>query len=569
MAVVRQSGLGGIRVSDPEIHEALTKITELLRLWNGEGRDPLDRIITLRDLVEGTDAAEALRRAGFDVPSGSTLGELLTPGGSGVDRTPPPKPTNLQAAGAFNSVILTWEFPESYTGAMFEIHRSAADDLGQADLVGLAKGRVYTDQVQPGSQYYYWVRAVSAAGVDGPFNDVAGTLGETAEDPKTVVAIITQKKWAANTRVKQFYVVSPPTLVKDPSGAELVFQAQNSGMTGAVEPNWTAAAAAGATLADNEVVWEAITADNAPLILGDIGGVPVAYLANAVIKDGSIGNAKIADLAVDSAKVATAAIGTAHIQDGAITNLKIGGYIQSDVFEPRADGTGKGWRIHKDGTAEFYNVYASGRVEGSTIKGGVVDGAQIIASTVTRVTEAGDPYYTDYDPIISTLTTGVPDGWTGYSGRYDKDRARQHGYLYSPYMDLLPYNGGDTASYYRFMKAAPRIRIEVVIQGGTCPGGWNTENIARNTEYKGYIELVVGTSVVARTDWYWNKSGSYASGDGTVLAQYTDRLHAVIDKPIAFSAGQSMRAKVYLETWRGSDFPCMTGYLSLIGYSQE
>ncbi|MEW9253125.1 DUF1983 domain-containing protein, partial [Klebsiella pneumoniae] len=49
----------------------------------------------------------------------------------------------------------------------------------------------------------------------------------------------------------------------------------------------------------------------------------------------------------------------AVIKDGSITNAKIGNEIRSDNF---VDGS-RGWRVGKDGSSQFHNVFVRGRVE--------------------------------------------------------------------------------------------------------------------------------------------------------------------------------------------------------------
>lgn len=59
---------------------------------------------------------------------------------------------------------------------------------------------------------------------------------------------------------------------------------------------------------------------------------------------------------LDDAIIRDASIGTAKIEDAAITNAKIGAYIQSDTYVAGSAG----WKIAKDGTAQFLNGYFRG-----------------------------------------------------------------------------------------------------------------------------------------------------------------------------------------------------------------
>ena len=67
------------------------------------------------------------------------------------------------------------------------------------------------------------------------------------------------------------------------------------------------------------------------------------------------------NLTVGRADIQNGAVGTLQVGDGAITNAKIGNVIQSDNFATGENGTG--WRILKNGTAEFNNVIIRRQIE--------------------------------------------------------------------------------------------------------------------------------------------------------------------------------------------------------------
>ena len=79
-----------------------------------------------------------------------------------------------------------------------------------------------------------------------------------------------------------------------------------------------------------------------------------AYVDGNLILANTVGaNQLVSNNAVitNTAQVANAVIGSTHIQDGAITNAKIGSYIQSTNY----DAT-HGWNIDKSGSATFNNI---------------------------------------------------------------------------------------------------------------------------------------------------------------------------------------------------------------------
>lgn len=152
----------------------------------------VDRALTVKDLLN----------AGI---VGVTPGGTVTPPG-GVIGTPP-TPTNLAASGALDNIILTWD-PPVYNGHAFtEIWTSGTDNLGEAVLLAVASGAIYSDNVGSSATKYYWIRFVNVLGTAGKFNSTDGTLGQTGTDPAYIVGLlageITESELATalNTRI--------------------------------------------------------------------------------------------------------------------------------------------------------------------------------------------------------------------------------------------------------------------------------------------------------------------------------------------------------------------------------
>ena len=114
--------------------------------------------------------------------------------------------------------------------------------------------------------------------------------------------------------------------------------------------------------------------------------------ANAVtadkIKAGSITTEKLDAKSVNSEKLTAdvADFVVANIEDGSINNAMIGNEIKSDGYTP----DNIGWRIDKSGNAEFSDIKARGLIEGSIIRGSVIEGGMLIQSDIqiTTPTEA-------------------------------------------------------------------------------------------------------------------------------------------------------------------------------------
>jgi len=148
---------------------------ETMEVREARRGDELDRFMTLRELVDSGIA---------------TLGLVLNrkrtitnPFFRNQDLTVPGVITGFTVTGGYASIILQWNRLTYDNHSHVEIWRSATDALGTALLIGQSAISFYTDTPGAGSRvFYYWVRAVSQAGVFGPYNAVHGTRGETALD---------------------------------------------------------------------------------------------------------------------------------------------------------------------------------------------------------------------------------------------------------------------------------------------------------------------------------------------------------------------------------------------------
>jgi predicted phage tail protein len=148
----------------------LNQVREALDGRNG------DRLVTVNDLFNSGVAAPG---------PGNTL--LPPPGPVGAPITP----TNVQASGAIQNIIVTWDDPLYNGHSHAEIWSSSTDNLGEAVQVGMAPGAIFVDSVGPSVDRYYWVRFVNVLGVQGAFNAVAGVLGQTGSDVAYLLETLT------------------------------------------------------------------------------------------------------------------------------------------------------------------------------------------------------------------------------------------------------------------------------------------------------------------------------------------------------------------------------------------
>lgn len=155
-------------------------------------------INNFNDILSGkTSVASAFASdtSQYSVLSGGIAGGFPAPDiGDYVD---PIAPENLSVNGAFNSLILTWEYNGDIDYvARFEIFRAITDNLGTAVNVGSTNALVYADVPSDSDaeiEYFYWVRAVSTSDPPfyGAFNDISGTSGSTATEPSYMLQVLT------------------------------------------------------------------------------------------------------------------------------------------------------------------------------------------------------------------------------------------------------------------------------------------------------------------------------------------------------------------------------------------
>ena len=172
-------------ITDPAVRQYLESLAESVSIASGHRGDPLDRSLTVRDLLGQS----------IVVGSGSGSGgyrEVPFPSGNSnqpdhlIDLSIPLAPINLEANVTPTTVILTWTASQQLFVSHTEIHRSETENFGDAVPLGVASGSIYSDAaVNPLQTYYYWVRFVSYAFVYSPFHSlepVEATLPTNAEN---------------------------------------------------------------------------------------------------------------------------------------------------------------------------------------------------------------------------------------------------------------------------------------------------------------------------------------------------------------------------------------------------
>ena len=319
---------------DPQTKAYLKALTEVVLVRTGRIGDPLDRAVTLRELIE-SGLAESLKNNRFD-PNEPTIVDFTSPVPAS-DLAVPPAPTSLTASAAFQTVLLEWSNGNIQFSnfAFTEIYRHTSNVIGDAVLVGVVAGNRFADQVDSNSTHYYWVRHVSEADVRGPFNATNGVVATTADINAADIAdqAVTNAKLAIDAVQGAVIAASAITTTKIQDDAISTAKIAAN----AVTANEIAANAVTA----NEIAANSVTASE--LVTGTItassGILANASVVSATIADAAVGNAKIANL--DAGKINTGQLNANRINvDGATITASGSGALQVNTLSANKITTG-------------------------------------------------------------------------------------------------------------------------------------------------------------------------------------------------------------------------------------
>lgn len=172
----------------PALRAYLEAIAEAVEIRLGRRGDPVDRAITLRELI-ATGLALELRGNPFDPNNPEAGPGFIDPERPTVTDVPL-RPTGFTASGAYSQILLFWDFPNYSKHSQTEIWSHPTNSLGDATLTGVDTGRAFIDPVGSGVQRFYWIRHVNTAGTFGPWNSTTGTQAATATDVAHQLAVL-------------------------------------------------------------------------------------------------------------------------------------------------------------------------------------------------------------------------------------------------------------------------------------------------------------------------------------------------------------------------------------------
>jgi hypothetical protein len=337
------------------------RLREAVMTYLGRTGDPLDRGITLRDLIEGGFAR---------LRDGYTAGQAAASGGAlpiapesqveEPDLTPPPTPTGFTVSAAISHVFIEHDAPLYTQGHGHLRTRVYGKIVAQgdplpvfADAVELTQftGTVHAHPSNPSTTWRLWIKWESAGGVlsVSPAGGTNGLQVVTGQDVSSLVAAMTGEG-------KPFTVLTEPTV---------------------------------------------------------IGGVTFPagiYSTQAFIRDLQVTNAKIADLAVDTAKIADLAVDTGQIADLAVTDAKIEsldaekittGYLSADRIEA---GSLDAKIANIDAAVITSGVIDIARIEDGSITNAKIGDAEIEMAKIKTATITS---LSALSANIGTVTAGI------------------------------------------------------------------------------------------------------------------------------------------------------------------
>jgi phosphoribosylformylglycinamidine (FGAM) synthase PurS component len=178
----RKSGFPGIPRSS-KVTPAENAITENIEVLTGARGN--NRALLMSDLIS------------LDQMKRDAIVKSLTNSGGGVDVDDdgnivenPHAPVNLQGRGGFTFIVLTWDKPTYKGHAYAEIHRSDTDSFSSAVKITTVVSDIFSDTVDMGAGYYYWVRFVNKNDKKGPIQSANGLFVETQETAESILDAI-------------------------------------------------------------------------------------------------------------------------------------------------------------------------------------------------------------------------------------------------------------------------------------------------------------------------------------------------------------------------------------------
>jgi hypothetical protein len=170
-------------------------VVDNLQQLTGEKGDDLDRAVTFNDLINA-----GIAKKQFILTGGGSNVVIGKGDEEGVET--PTAPTGSSASGAFQNILISWDYP-SYAGhSHTEIFVHSADNFAEVEIdkgrlspkfLGQTTASVFSHQVGNGANKYYWIRHVNRNDEVGPTQSTTGLNATTATDIGAMMTLLNEQ----------------------------------------------------------------------------------------------------------------------------------------------------------------------------------------------------------------------------------------------------------------------------------------------------------------------------------------------------------------------------------------
>lgn len=435
-----------------------TRVREAVMTYMGRMGDPLDRGVTLRDLLDSGLAKLRSGRSMLNLGSGSLpIIPGQTSGGTGTayepDLTPPPTPTGFAASAAISHVLIEHDAPIYTQGnghfrtRVYGKVVASGDPLpvfADAAEVAQFSGTVFALPSNPATTWRLWIKWETSDGVlsPGPAGGTNGLAVTTGQDVSKLLealageitsselsqSLIDQIESGGEGLTTEVELLKGRFTVKTDAAGHVSGFGLASTTNDAtpfsefgvradrfwIAPPSFSSATAPTTGLYKGYVWRdtgvnpavtrywdgaawTTTPQNLPFV---VAASPTTINGVTVPAGVYIDTAMIADATITNAKIANAAIDDAKIASlsaSKITagSMQVGSYIQSTNYIPGNSG----WKINADGGADLSDAAIRGAIYGGSAAG-YASGVGLFSGLALAQIIDGDPSYNNVSLLL-------------------------------------------------------------------------------------------------------------------------------------------------------------------------
>ncbi|ENY3127633.1 hypothetical protein ACFXAP_001651, partial [Vibrio cholerae] len=154
---------------------SLDALYENVEILTGQRGNGLYRAVTEKDVASIKGTVNKIVVGSNNSGSGTEIVEV------------PHAPANVQVFGGFSAILVQWDNPTFRGYAHAEVWRATDNNLSHAVRIATTPANVFSDVVNTGSTFFYWVRFINKANVAGPYHNVNGVKAVTSPDIADII----------------------------------------------------------------------------------------------------------------------------------------------------------------------------------------------------------------------------------------------------------------------------------------------------------------------------------------------------------------------------------------------